>query len=190
MGIRKRRILDRKFQVKAIATAAAIALVSFSFITLLILVFSLKNRADIGAERKRLEKAIETQDNIVNAFMQYSMNAQSGSLRLSIGTVKKDHEESMDAIKRHIDALGNYADGYFILLIAAIVMTIIVIIAHSLYMVRLTHRISGPVFVMLGLIQDMIDGEKPEFRDLRDKDELKELYAKIVELGGIMKGRR
>jgi hypothetical protein len=187
---RKKKIIDKKFQFRAIFSVAVIALVSFSMITALITFFSVRSRTNIETERIRLENSIKIEDNIVTAFIEYAIKSPGGAIKLSTKTVEKDHTESMDAIKNHIAMLQRYTDDYFYLLLSTIGITILVIAVYCLYMLHFTHRISGPIFVMSRHIQEMLDGREPQFRDLRDKDEFKELYARVVELGGKMKEKK
>ena len=83
--------------------------------------------------------------------------------------------------------LERHSNDYFYLLLITIVITILVIAVYYIYMLQMTHRISGPIFVMSRHIQEMIDGKEPQFRSLRDNDEFKDMYAKLVELGEKMK---
>ena len=48
--------------------------------------------------------------------------------------------------------------------------------------IRITHRISGPIYVMSNYIKDIINGDFPDPRPLRDKDELKKFYSLFVDL--------
>ena len=62
------------------------------------------------------------------------------------------------------------------------------IIVHSIVLyvliIRKTHRISGPIYVMSMYIEEIIKGKLPNPRPLRDNDELKdfyELFKKMVD---------
>jgi len=49
-----------------------------------------------------------------------------------------------------------------------------------IYLIRLTNRISGPIYVLTRHIQDILSGADPDLRELRKNDELKEFYAQFV----------
>jgi nitrogen fixation/metabolism regulation signal transduction histidine kinase len=48
--------------------------------------------------------------------------------------------------------------------------------------IKITHRISGPVYVMSNYMKEIINGIIPSPRPLRDKDELKNFYELFVEM--------
>ena len=48
---------------------------------------------------------------------------------------------------------------------------------------------SGPIFLMSRYIDDIIKGEYPIVRALREKDEFKEFYEKFTEMVEILKKR-
>lgn len=183
MAIRKTKLIDKKFQLRTLFSVTFIAMLFFIGVVIAVSYFSLSSRKNVTMEIGRLEKAIETEDNIVTAFVEYAKRAAPNPVRLSVETVRKDHEQSMNAVREHIATLERHTDSFFYLLLIAIFMMIALVVVYYFYIMRLTHRISGPIYVMSRRIQEMIDGKAPEFRDLRDKDEFKDLYRKIIELG-------
>jgi hypothetical protein len=186
---RKRMIIDRKFQIRSIVGVAVITGLFFTAAAVVTGYYSVMNRGDMAAEIGMLREAVETQDNIVRAFIEYAKAGGRGRVKLSVDAVAGDHAKSMEAMQGHIERLGMYADDFNRLVLITIGIAFLAVLACSIYMVRLTHRISGPLFVMSRHIQEMIDGREPQFRSLREKDEFKEMYARLVELGGKMKGK-
>jgi len=190
MKSRKKNIIDRKFQLRTVFSVTAIAMIFFAAVIAVIIFFSIMSRNNISTEIRSLEKAAETEDNIVTAFAAYARAVTGLPVKLSIDVIQKDHAESMGAIQDHIVMLKRYADYYFYLLFITIAIMIALAAVYYFYLIRITHRMSGPVFVMSRCIQDLIDGREPRFRSLREKDEFKEMYRKLIELGEkITKGR-
>ncbi len=56
-----------------------------------------------------------------------------------------------------------------------------IVILHF-FMIRQTHRISGPIFVMTRYINELLDGKAPEMKDLRKKDDFKDFYDLLRQL--------
>lgn len=187
MGIRKKKLIDKGFQLRTVFSVTAIAMAFFALIILLIGSFSYYSRAKMNREITKLEKAIETENNIITAFMTYAGRVSGNPIKISSDYVKKDHEKSITTIKNHISLLERQLDLFFYLVIAVAGIAACAAAVYYVFLVRMTHRISGPIFVMSRHLQEMIEGREPQFRDLRDKDEFKEMYAKLVELGGKMK---
>lgn len=186
---RKRMIIDRKFQIRSIVGVAVLAALFFTAVAAVTGYYSVRNRGDMASEIGMIRDAVETQENIVRAFIEYAKAGGGGRVKLSVDAVAGDHAKSMDAMRGHIERLGGYADDFNRLVLITIGIAFLAVLACSLYMVRLTHRIAGPVQVMSRHLQEMIDGREPRFRSLREKDEFKEMYARLVELGGKMKGK-
>ncbi len=65
-----------------------------------------------------------------------------------------------------------------------VVLTILLVgvVPLSFQMIRQTHRISGPIFVMSRHIRETLEGETTELVGLREKDEFKELYGLLKKL--------
>ncbi|MCP4294713.1 MAG: hypothetical protein GY786_03820 [Proteobacteria bacterium] len=60
-----------------------------------------------------------------------------------------------------------------------VVLTILLVgvVPLSFQMIRQTHRISGPIFVMSRHIKETLEGKPIELIGLREKDEFKEFYS-------------
>lgn len=171
-------------------SVAVIAAVFFTMCIAAVAFFTFNTRMKIVSEIDQLNQAVKTEDDIVKAFAAFARSASVSPVKLSVENVNKDHGKSMDTIKNHITMLKNLIDWYSCILLGVIGLAVLAILACCFYMIRLTHRISGPIYVMTRIVQDMIDGREPQFRGLRDRDEFKELYAKLVELGEKMKKKR
>ena len=53
--------------------------------------------------------------------------------------------------------------------------------------IKITHRISGPIYVMSGYMKDIIDGKLPTPRNLREKDGFREFYELFREMIEVIK---
>jgi nitrogen fixation/metabolism regulation signal transduction histidine kinase len=68
-------------------------------------------------------------------------------------------------------------------LLVVLVLTIIIQGFVLFFMViKITHRISGPIYVISNYFREIIEGNIPEPRPLRNKDELKEFYNLFIAL--------
>lgn len=63
-----------------------------------------------------------------------------------------------------------------------IITTVILGITLYYYLINLTHRISGPLYVLSRHMDDIMEGRKPDLRELRKNDEFKEFYEQFTEL--------
>ena len=70
------------------------------------------------------------------------------------------------------------------LLITIIFVTIIGIAVLFYQLIRQTHRVSGPVFLMSKYAKEILNGEYPDMSNLRDKDDLKDFYVLFKQMAG------
>ena len=184
MGSRKKLLIDKKFQLRTVFSVTIVAMIFFSVTIAAIAFFSLGNKFKIAGEIQKLEIAVETEDDIVSAFMIYAGKIRANPIKMSLDRANQDHMKSITDIQNHVSMLKGQTDIFFYLILITAGLAVVVSVAYYLYVMRITHRIAGPIRVITGHIQEMIEGRDPAFRGLREKDEFKDLYAKLVELGG------
>ncbi|MCG8403862.1 MAG: hypothetical protein MI923_01560 [Phycisphaerales bacterium] len=66
-----------------------------------------------------------------------------------------------------------------VVLISAVAFASLLALAFGVWTIVFTHRLSGPIFVMENLLRQVTEGRFPKRRELRKKDEFKELYAEL-----------
>jgi len=155
---RRARIIDRKFQLRTTLTVIGVTLIAFLVIIALAGIIATRNSREIG-------------------------NAIAGIN----GTIAEkpaggDSTARIEALKRHASALQDSARRNFYLISLILAAVLIQSVVLYFYLIRVTHRISGPIYVISRHMEQIMEGRHPEFRALRDKDEFKEFYAKFVEM--------
>lgn len=188
MKSRKSIIVDKSFQVKFAVRLSALTLTALIASLAITALFALRTTREITTEIATLQKAVDTEENIVKAFLIYAGAAGpgTGALKLSAKTVADDHAMSIGVMRDHIARLRNLTPDYVKLFAALGIFALAVAMFNFWYLIRLTHRIAGPVFVMQRHLQGLIDGTAPPLRDLRENDEFKELHATVLELSRMM----
>jgi len=76
-----------------------------------------------------------------------------------------------------------------IFLLMVIVSVIAMGIVLALWGLVITHRISGPLYIVARYLDVMADGAYPDVRPLRKKDELQEFFASFEEAVNAMRHR-
>ena len=199
MKLNRKKLIDKKFQLSI--TFKIIGITSITFFCIFAVV-ALKTQMKIRSSEKTidrlstaitdLDKTIKIEDDIVNGFIKYAgyQKAQSGKSRvlIKVDQIKKDHQESMKNIKESMTFLNSFLTNlkdffYEIKIFLMVLLALILVQAVFLYfyLINMTHRISGPIYVISQHMQDIIDGKKPNLRELRKNDELKSFYKKFVE---------
>ena len=100
-----------------------------------------------------------------------------------------EYNKNIDALNATIESNenlvvsnGEIIDSNTIMLSASVLVFVLGIsfLFHRLLVP--THRIAGPIWVMMRDMQKMLDGEKPDFRDLRDMDDFKDFHQTLKQL--------
>lgn len=182
MGNRKKKIIDKNFQLRTIFSVTSIALGFFGIIILSTIIAMLTTEDRITSEIKTLTSTMKKESKIFSQYLAYSRKSRTGPSDETTTKAMNDHNTYMIVIEDHTASLRKSTDTYFYLMVVTIVASIALGTIYYFFLVRLTHRIAGPVYVMKRDIQDMIDGKEPEFRSLRHEDELKDMHEKLEEL--------
>jgi len=169
MAKRTKYIIDKGFQLRTafsiIGVVAAVSLIILSSIA-----------AFVVYNNEKINNIYEIENNIFQAMQTTSVNGQPDSGYLNtIEMLTKSHDNNLG----NINKLAEY-NRY--LLVAMILCVIFQGFILFIMIIRITHRISGPIYVMSNYIKDIINGDFPDPRPLRDKDELKKFYSLFVDL--------
>ncbi len=162
MSKRKKYIIDKKYQVKTAFSVILVATIITSAILGII-------AASVFYNNTKIENIYEIENQIVTFLSSRSTSNEDESLRRAIVDVDKNHHANMVTLKTIMT--------YNRALLIAIVL-IVVLQGFVLYfvLIRRTHRVSGPIYVMSTYMKEIIDGRQPRFRSLRKNDELKDFY--------------
>ncbi|HPS57786.1 MAG TPA: hypothetical protein PK514_06730 [Spirochaetota bacterium] len=176
MGKRKKLIIDKKFQLKTafavIGVVTAVSLVIISAIS-----------ASVVYNNEKIGNIYQIEDNIFQLMQAANIEGASGdSYQATLGKLTQSHENNLNTIER-------IARNNRILLASLVFCVLVQGLILYLLVIRITHRISGPVYVMSNYFRDIIDGKLPDPRPLREKDELKDFYELFKELVYSLKHR-
>ena len=167
MTQRKQYVIDKKFQLRA----------AFSIIGLMLIVSAVIVAAvsvNVSMNNRRLNNIIVLYNNNVEALLAFSQEA-AGAEKLPIANVSRIHAENVRTMESIIAQNNTLLWGIVVFILAQAVILFVALI-------RKTHHVSGPVYVMSNYLREIIDGRLPSPRPLRKNDELKELYALFVEM--------
>jgi nitrogen fixation/metabolism regulation signal transduction histidine kinase len=168
MKKRKKIILDKKFQLK---TTFSIIGITSIIVTIIIGLISY----NMANNNNKLSNIIVIQKNVVEALLTYSQENQSREDRILINNISKSHDKNISNIQNIIEL--NYK-FLFIIIIVSVFQCIILF----LILIKKTHKISGPIYVMSKYIDEIINGNFPKTRPLRKGDELKEIYDLFIKM--------
>jgi nitrogen fixation/metabolism regulation signal transduction histidine kinase len=160
---RKQYVIDKKFQYNVSFKAVALPLITVLIVGFVLLFFAVKNNNYINS-------IVKTQGDMIEMFLTTPALVNSNNPTIKNAKSTFDNNIGMlQEIKRNSGIVM-----YFI--IAMIVVQSIIIFAIFIF---LTHRISGPIWVMTNYLKAIQQGKKPSDRPLRKNDEFKNFYAEL-----------
>jgi hypothetical protein len=173
---RKQIIIDKKFQFKT----------TFSIIGMVTIVAALivaGMAASLVYNNHRIEKINAMEDRIVQYLQVKSITEKSTEPdKNAMKEIAVNHSNNMAVMK-------SLVRNNKILLAVLVVFVICQGGILYLMLIKKTHRIAGPVYVMSRYIKDIIKGEYPVMRKIRKKDELQEFYAQFSSMVDVLRER-
>jgi len=197
MKKRTQYLIDRKFQLRHTFSIIGLKFVVIALITGAIAFNAAYNNGQLSRNNAQLQNIINDQSNIiiiqdnnVEALLTYSQAVKDKTRIKAINDVAMLHGRNMKTLEQnnhtisdiisHTDNVIKYNTG---LLVTVCVFIILQGIILYFMLIRKTHRISGPIYVMSNYMKQIIDGNFPEnMRHLRKHDELKEFYDLFREM--------
>jgi methyl-accepting chemotaxis protein len=196
MTKRKKFIIDRKFQLKQ-----AFSIIRITFLIVAIIVGIMAYNVALNNHRlsqitknndtmiKSLDNIMIIQENIVETIMTWAQKPGEKPQKEAIKVVAKKHYNNIESIKGTIKKVqGNITSNNRIIKhnnILLVSLTAVLIFQGAfLYfiMIRKTHRISGPIYVISKYIREIIEGRLPSVRPIRRGDELQDFYNLFTQM--------
>ncbi len=180
--MRKKRIMviNRKYQHGTAMSVSGVVFIFSSIVFLVLTLHAINTGRSLASTVAELDAAVNTEDNIVNAFLKYSKKAGATGLVLHTKKISLDHEKSMRAVRERVVAIrrGIFMN-YAIIAVLGVVFVLQGVILYR-HCIRLTHRVAGPMRVIRGCLEDISAGKVPDFRRLRKGDEFKDVYEQLM----------
>ena len=167
---RKKYILDKSLQVKtAFSIIGVVSLVAVIILTAI--------AASVVYNNAKVNNVYEIEDSIFQMMQAANF----------------DNDNIDEGYKHTLDNLTNLHNKNYTTITTIsqynkylLILLIITILAQGLVLyfmiIRITHRIAGPIHVISNYFKVIIAGEIPKPRPLRDKDELKDFYDLFIAL--------
>ncbi len=205
MKKRTNYLIDKKFQLKHTFSIIGLKFVVIALITGAIAFNAVYNNGQLSRNNTQLQNIINDQSNIiiiqdnnVEALLTYSQAVKDKTRIKAIHDVALIHGRNMKTLEQNNSTIGDiitHTDNVIrhntVLLVTVCVFVILQGIALYFMLIRRTHRISGPIFVMSNYMKQIIRGDFPEnMRQLRKHDDLKEFYDIFLEMVQSLKKSR
>ncbi len=178
MSKRKQVLIDKKFQLRTAFSIIQAVYCVFAVIVAVIIATAVYNN-------RRLEGTVLNQKHVLNgqydAFSSLLVMARGESCTIdqinrTSDKMAAELDRSMLMGRANIGTIESIIKGNYLLVFSILVLVFIQGVFLFFLIIRKTHRISGPAQIMVGYMNDVMEGKAPDFRPLRESDELQELY--------------
>jgi len=173
--MRKKIVVDKKFQLKVSFGITGIILLLLAFIVFGIGVFAAYNNSQLSRMTYKMADTITDQDHIIDALNVNSNFDTVKKRRIASKIISSSLKTNSDIIKENMNELAVLISLAKKLMIFIIVFVVFQCIFFFYYVLRKTHSLSGPVHAMAEHIRGLLDGDSSGFREIRRKDEFREL---------------
>jgi nitrogen fixation/metabolism regulation signal transduction histidine kinase len=163
---RKQVVVDRKFQYTIAIKAMLLPLLSMLLISSVLIYFAVKNNSTMSAINRNQAEIIDTFLAVPQLMDPRNPITENANVKF------RDNLGMSYQMQRN-----NRIVLYFL-----IAMTVVQSIAIFTIALFLTHKISGPMFVMMSHLRNLKEGKNPDIRPLRKNDEFKEFYAEFCDM--------
>ena len=186
MAQRRKKIIDRRFQLRTTFSILGISLVAFLSIIALVSIIATGNNRTTVKTICNLDRCLDTEYRVVSSLFE-KLSSSGKTDRAELNKLLSEHEASISALRKYPDVLRGFADRNFIVITIIIAVVLVQSLVLLIYLLHLTHRISGPLYVMQQHMNDIMEGRSPRFRDLRENDEFQEFYRSFCRMASDIK---
>jgi hypothetical protein len=177
---KRKNIIDKGFQLKTTFRIIGIIIIAFMLIIAVTGIISTDNNRKITATINDLGRTIEKDRRAAEILMESAGQNRNTRLEREHDRIIEGHFESMALMHTNIQHLTKIL-GYNRILFTIMICTGILLgFGLFVYLIRLTGRISGPLYVLKQHMHDIMNGKKPNLHALRKNDEFQDFYREFV----------
>ncbi|MBN1497380.1 MAG: hypothetical protein JXA07_11460 [Spirochaetes bacterium] len=176
MKKRKQYIIDRQYQLRTTFSIIGIVSIVTAVILGAITMSVLYNNGVLRENSEKIMNIHTIENSIFASLSEIPKTVKDPAIKQAMIQNTRNHEKNMETLNNIITYNTKIITANLILMLAILAIIIIESIALYVILIRKTHRVSGPIYVISNFMKDIIEGREPKLRPLRQKDELKEFY--------------
>jgi hypothetical protein len=176
MTKRKQYIIDRQYQLRTAFSIIGIVSVITAVILGVITISVVYNNSILKENNIKITNIYEIENSIFVSLSSMPETVKDPSQKEALMQNFKNHDKNMETLNHIISYNTSIITSNIALLLVILVTLVLESIVLYIILIRKTHRVSGPIYVMSNFMKDIIEGREPNLRPLRSKDELQEFY--------------
>ncbi len=176
---RTRFLIDTNFQLKTTFRILGVIIIAFILIIAVTGLISMDNNGAISSSIKDLEGLMAKDRDMIERLI--AAAGQRGALDPGHDGLIADHLETMALMQKNAERLKEILGLNRLLVTVTILAGVVMALVLFAYLIVITHRISGPLYVLSRHMRDIMEGREPDLRDLRKNDEFKDFYRQFID---------
>jgi hypothetical protein len=190
MKKRKKYIIDKKYQLRTTFSIIGIVTVIVAVILGAITFSVVYNNDVLKQNNVKIQNIYDIEDSIFSSLSSLPGMVKNEPLRQAMIQNARNHSMNIKTLENIISYNNTIITYNKYMLLAILLIIIAECVILYIILIRKTHRVSGPIYVISNFMKDIIEGRKPKLRPLRDKDELKEFYELFKEMVAAIEERQ
>lgn len=197
MRQKRNYVINKKFQygksIRVVGTVTILIAVIILFVGIIISINNKKtadNNKVIITNIDNIKKILDLQQQIYLKFSMIPTGVDKETFSRIAVSLTKDYNSSTrnlnltsTANEEIIKSNNRIISTNTYLIFIVIIITFIGLGILFVRLVRHTHRIAGPIYLMSMYAKEILNGGKPRMRDLRENDEFTEFYNLFRQMG-------
>ena len=186
--MKKRQIIvNRKFQFNIAASFAAVSAATMTVIIIILSAVLIFNNIKLDEIARNQQTLAGTQVEIFKTLVALSSSKNLKNFHISASMIEKDNVNTETLLNQNNEKIQNITERNNSLIVMLIISAIIQSVIIFYLMIKRSHRISGPLFLLNRYIEDMKSGGYPEIRPLRTNDDFHDLFDNFRELADMIR---
>lgn len=169
----------------AVSFASISAVIMAIVIIILSTVLIINNKKLKEISRNQLILS-ETQEEIFKTLVALSSSKNLGKIHISKSELQKDNNRTKELLNQNSEKIQYIISKNNGIILIVIISAMIQSLIIFYLLVKRTHRISGPVFLLNRYIDELKNGNKPVIRPLRENDDFQDLFDNFCELSDMI----
>ena len=177
---RRKNIIDKKFQLRITFRIIGIIIIAFILVIAITGIISTDNNRQISATITDLNRSMAKDKKTIEVLIASAGLKSDTALDRDHDRIIEEHLESMALMHTNVQQLNKILNQNRILLSVMIITGVLLGLGLFVYLIRLTNRMSGPLYVLTQHMNDIMNGKKPNLRALRKNDEFQDFYRQFI----------
>jgi nitrogen fixation/metabolism regulation signal transduction histidine kinase len=189
MNSRKQTIIDRRFQLRTTFSIIGTTCLILLIVIAVMGINAVQNNKRFKDIIKRQRDIYSIQEGVLNTLVLIEEKKSWDSLRMARDKISGNVRKNKELVNENIATIEEMAQWNNMLLNGIIIFVILLGVIFYFVLIRKTHQISAPIYLLTQYVEDIIQGKYPEVRPMRRGDEFQEFYELFEKMVETLKGR-